>query len=79
MRKEYAELAHRLPDVVIDEQGHGRRKAKLVKVDTSKSDVVFGTEWRSAYDSIKEIVLDVVRWEKENETARVASTRGFEY
>ncbi|KAF1971088.1 NAD(P)-binding protein [Bimuria novae-zelandiae CBS 107.79] len=66
MRKEYPELADRLPDVEVDAEGYEKKKAKLAKMDTSKSDEIFGTEWKSAYDSIKEIVLDTVRFEKES-------------
>lgn len=66
MKKEYAEVAHRLPDVELDEERYTGLKAKLAKLDTSKSDVIFGTTYKSAYDSIKEIVLDAVRWEEAN-------------
>ena len=66
MREEYPGLRERLSDVKIDEEGFETRKAKLAKIDTSKSDCVFGTGWKSAYDSIKEIVLDAARWEGEN-------------
>lgn len=66
MKHEYPELADMLPDVAIDEEGDKNKKAKLAKIDTSESDVVFGTEWKGAYDSIKEIVLDAVKWAKEN-------------
>ncbi|KAJ4356629.1 uncharacterized protein N0V89_004665 [Didymosphaeria variabile] len=66
MKKEYPEVADRLPDVQVDEEGYESRRAKLAKIDTSKSDTIFGTEWKTAYDSIKEIVLDAVRWEKDD-------------
>ncbi|KAJ4290611.1 hypothetical protein N0V90_010829 [Kalmusia sp. IMI 367209] len=65
LRQEYPDLAERLPDVEVDEDGFTAKKAKLAEVDTNKSDEIFGTEWKSAYDSIKEIVLDAVKWEKE--------------
>lgn len=67
MKQEYPEMANRLPGVETDEDGHRRKKARLVKVDTKQSDAVFGTTWKSAYDSIKEIVLDAVRWEEANQ------------
>ena len=63
MKEEYPELAGRLPDVEVDDEGYQGRKAMLAQIDTSASDAVFGREWKSAYDSIKEIVLDVARWE----------------
>jgi hypothetical protein len=74
MKEDYPELADKLPDVGVDDEGHRSRMAKLAKVDTSKSDVVFGTKWKSAYDSIKEIVLDAIRWEKANDAAKESET-----
>ncbi|KAF2646401.1 NAD(P)-binding protein [Massarina eburnea CBS 473.64] len=41
-------------------------KEKMVKIDTSKTDEVFGTQWKNAYDSIKATVMDVVQWENKN-------------
>lgn len=64
LRREHPELRDRLPD--LSEEGDLWTKENMVKVDTSESDAIFGTNWKAAYDSVKETVFDVLRWEKEN-------------
>ncbi|KAF2678606.1 NAD(P)-binding protein [Lentithecium fluviatile CBS 122367] len=64
LRREHPELAGRLPD--LPEEDSVWAKEKLVKIDTSKADAVFGTQWTDAYESIKAIVFDVLRWEEQN-------------
>jgi hypothetical protein len=43
-------------------------EGKLCKVDSTKSDATFGTQWRDTYDSVAQVVFDVVRWEEEHVT-----------
>lgn len=64
LRKEHPELADRLPDLPED-AGVVAAKEKLCKIDLSKSNAAFGTQWTDVYESVKRIVFDVVRWEKE--------------
>lgn len=39
---------------------------KLAKVDLKKGDSVSGAMWKSGYESVKAIVEDVLRWERDN-------------
>lgn len=53
-----------MPDVEVlpASRLHGR----YATVDTEKADKVFGTDWKSAYDSVQAMVADVIEWEKNN-------------
>jgi nucleoside-diphosphate-sugar epimerase len=62
LRKEHPELADRLPDLPQDGTA---AEQKLCNVDLTKSDATFGTQWRDTYDSVAQVIFDVVRWEKE--------------
>jgi len=66
LREEDPRLAEVLPDVELDVEGFEKRKARLARLDLSESDALFGVTWKSAYESIKEIVLDDLRWNEEN-------------
>jgi NADPH-dependent methylglyoxal reductase len=63
LRREHPELADRLPE--LPEDGTAV-EGKLCKVDSTKSDATFGTQWRDTYDSVAQVVFDVVRWEEEH-------------
>ncbi|KAF2844376.1 hypothetical protein T440DRAFT_559659 [Plenodomus tracheiphilus IPT5] len=65
LRAQYPELAKRIPE--LQKSSEPRRADGFAKVDTSKAEAVFGNQWKSHYDSVKEAVLDVVNWEKEND------------
>jgi NADPH-dependent methylglyoxal reductase len=67
LRREHLELAERLPD--LPEDASLVAKEKLVKLDTTKSDAVFGTQWADVYESVRETVFDVLRWEKRNDVS----------
>jgi len=64
LRAESPELAKRIP--ALQPNLERRRPETFAKIDTSKSEAAFGTQWKSGHDTIKEVVLDVVKWEKEN-------------
>jgi nucleoside-diphosphate-sugar epimerase len=64
LRKEKPEWASRLPEVEV--LPTSRLQGKFAKIDTAKADKVFGTDWKSAYESVKETVADVIEWEKKN-------------
>ncbi|KAI4667253.1 uncharacterized protein J4E79_001938 [Alternaria viburni] len=64
LRAESLELTKRIPALQPNLERRGPEK--FAKIDTSKSEAVFGTQWKSGHDTIKEVVLDVVKWEKEN-------------
>ncbi|PQE19026.1 hypothetical protein CJF32_00010448 [Rutstroemia sp. NJR-2017a WRK4] len=61
IREEYPQLKDRVPapkpgsDVVPD---------SLSRFDTSKSDAVFGTEWKDWWESVKATVDDILKYEK---------------
>jgi nucleoside-diphosphate-sugar epimerase len=61
LKQELPELAGRLP--TFEERNEA---LKLATVDLKKGNAVFGTAWKSAYESVKATVEDVLRWEKEN-------------
>lgn len=64
LRKENPEWASRIPE--MEELPSSHLQGKFATIDTSKADGVFGTDWKSAFDSVKETVANVIRWEKEN-------------
>lgn len=64
LRKEKPEWASRLPEVEV--LPTSRLQGKLATINTTKADKVFGSDWKSAYESVKETVADVIEWEKKN-------------
>lgn len=64
LRGEISEIKERVP--ALKEVDIKDIESKLVKLDTSKADKVFGREWKSGYDSIKATAEDVLGWEKKN-------------
>jgi hypothetical protein len=64
LRKEKPEWASRLPEVEV--LPTSRLQGKFATINTAKADKVFGTDWKSAYDSIKETVTDAIKLEKKN-------------
>ena len=64
LREEYPELQGRIPE--SEDASSGRWENSFCKVDTSKGDNIFGRDWKSGYDSVKGIVFNVLKWEKEN-------------
>ncbi|KAL5347324.1 hypothetical protein ACLOAV_007635 [Pseudogymnoascus australis] len=60
IREEYPQLRNRVPEV-----GEDRAESPVkVKVDTSKSDRVFGGPWKDWWESAKDIVDDIIKFEK---------------
>jgi NADPH-dependent methylglyoxal reductase len=64
LRKETPEWASRLPEIEV--LPASRLQGKFATIDTAKGDGVFGADWKSAYESLKETVADVIEWEKKN-------------
>lgn len=62
IRRETPAVAERI-STFVDERD--TFEGKIANLDTSKADKVFGTEWKGGYNSIRETVLDVLKWEKE--------------
>ncbi|OBT40169.1 hypothetical protein VE00_08808 [Pseudogymnoascus sp. WSF 3629] len=60
IREEYPQLRNRVPEV-LDESAESPVK---VKVDTSKSDKVFGGPWKDWWESAKDTVDDIIKFEK---------------
>ncbi|KAF2873571.1 hypothetical protein BDV95DRAFT_605065 [Massariosphaeria phaeospora] len=63
LRAEHPELASRIPELQERPQKTADTFAKL---DLSKTDRVFGKDWKSAYESVERTVFDIVKWEEEN-------------
>lgn len=60
IREEYPQLRNRVPEV-----GEDRAESPVkVKVDTSKSDRVFGGPWKDWWESAKDTVDDIIKFEK---------------
>lgn len=60
IREEYPQLRNRVPEV-------GEKTAESpikVTVDTAKSDKVFGVPWKDWWESTKDTVDDIVKFEK---------------
>lgn len=64
LRTQYPEVAQRIPQLAKYPKIRG--KVQFAKVDTSKAEAVFEIDWKTNMDSNKESVLDVMKWEKEN-------------
>jgi NADPH-dependent methylglyoxal reductase len=61
LRGEDPEIAQRIP--AFEATGVDIA-AKIVRVDTSKADKVFGTEWKGAVESVRAVAKDVLNLER---------------
>lgn len=60
VREEYPQLRNRVPEV-----GQERVESPIkVKIDTAKSDKVFPGPWKDWWESVKDTVDDIIKFEK---------------
>lgn len=64
IQQEYPELSNRIPEPTPEASAS---PSSLSHFDTSKADAVFGRKWKGWWDSVKETVEDILKYEvKEN-------------